>query len=109
MKNLVVSLVCLFAFGACATTQPPTSSTNTVAAHARTVGTQGSTRARTFEVANNAHDSEDTDHEARGIPTPQPVRESGMSAHAIPVPQPPIPTPDHHNGSTPSYVSRWAN
>lgn len=40
----------------------------------------------------------------RGIPTPQPARDPGMLA--IPVPQPPLPGPDHHGSST-SYESRW--
>jgi hypothetical protein len=60
----------------------------------RGVGTQGSTRGRSSDViaANSREFGPGMDREARGIPTPQPVREADF-ARSIPVPQPPIPQP----------------
>jgi hypothetical protein len=104
MKRVLLSLLLASSLAACATTAPSHSTMAGVAGHGRAVGTQGSTTARTNEaLALNARDpSERGGREVRGIPTPQPVREPSMSAHSIPVPQPPIPSPNFR-GSAMGY------
>jgi hypothetical protein len=73
----------------------------------RVVGTQGSTHARSADlIAANAREfGPGSDREARGIPTPQPVREADF-ARSIPVPQPPIPQPPTPNGGV-EGGGRW--
>lgn len=112
MKKLALTLLCILSITGCATSQSSNFTSAGIAVTGRNVGTQGSTRARTFDgVAMNAHndDGDNTGRDPRGIPTPQPVRDPAASAHAIPVPQPPIPTPDHHGSSVGHNAARWAN
>jgi hypothetical protein len=115
MKKLTSSLLfaALLALGltqaACATSHSTQVSGSGLAVAGRSVGTQGSTRARAFDgVAMSSQNNDSTGRDPRGIPTPQPVRDPSASAHAIPVPQPPIPTPDHHGSTATSRVGHWA-
>jgi|LNFM01.1.fsa_nt_gb hypothetical protein len=95
MKRLVLLATLLSSLAACATTTAQHSSMAGITGHGRTIGTQGSTTAReTDAIALNARETDADGRATRGIPTPQPVREPSMSAHSIPVPQPPIPGPN---------------
>lgn len=95
MKRLLLLATLVSSLAACATTQSSHSSMAGITGHGRAVGTQGSTTARENDaVAVNARESDPTERSPRGIPTPQPVREPSVAAHAIPVPQPPIPYPN---------------
>ncbi|MFO0561569.1 MAG: hypothetical protein U0269_26395 [Polyangiales bacterium] len=105
MKRIALLLTVLASLTGCASTASNTVAMAGITGHGRAVGTQGSTVARTNDaVAINTHDeSERVGREVRGIPTPQPVREPSMAAHAIPVPQPPIPMPPHGGGFAARY------
>ncbi len=102
MKRIALVFTVLASLTGCAATTSQQHTMAGITGNGRTVGTQGSTVARTNDaLAINAHDTNDgAGREPRGIPTPQPVREPSMAAHSIPVPQPPIPSPQFRGGGT---------
>lgn len=107
MKRIALLFTVLATLTGCAATHSQTVTMAGITGHGRAVGTQGSTVARNNEaVAINAHEAEErAGREVRGIPTPQPVREPSMAAHAIPVPQPPIPMPPNSGGG--GFAARY--
>jgi hypothetical protein len=97
MNSLRLAITLFVACGAlsgCASMQASQGPAIGLHANGRPVGTQGSTHGRSADlIAANAREfGPGSDREARGIPTPQPVREADF-ARSIPVPQPPIPQP----------------
>jgi hypothetical protein len=103
MKRIALVLTVLASLTGCAATTAQQNTMAGITGHGRSVGTQGSTVARTNDVALNTREMSDgSGREVRGIPTPQPVREPSMAAHSIPVPQPPIPMPQMHGGGVAS-------
>jgi uncharacterized protein YceK len=106
MKRILAVLSVLALVSGCATTAPHTGTMAGIHGAGRAVGTQGSTVGRAHDtIALSTRDADDgAGREARGIPTPQPVREAGMAAHSIPVPQPPIPMPYRGFGGS---AARW--